>query len=46
MTFTNNGMVLYAAAQGGFLIGWCRQDKEKEKQPLLITFLDTNKQTT
>nr|CAB3263579.1 lysosomal-trafficking regulator-like [Phallusia mammillata] len=41
ITFSYNSMVLYAATEGGFLVGWCRKDKEKEKQPMLITFLDS-----
>jgi len=41
IAFTYCSMVLYAATEGGCLVGWCRKDKEKEKQPLLITFLDT-----
>ncbi|XP_076817532.1 lysosomal-trafficking regulator-like isoform X1 [Clavelina lepadiformis] len=41
IAFTYNSMVLYAATEGGFLVGWCRKDKEREKQPLLITFLDS-----
>uniref|UniRef100_F6ZSL1 Uncharacterized protein n=4 Tax=Ciona intestinalis TaxID=7719 RepID=F6ZSL1_CIOIN len=41
IAFTHNSMVLYAATERGFLVGWCRKDKEREKQPLLITFLDS-----
>lgn len=40
VAFSSDGMVLYAATEGGFVVGWCRQDKEKEGKPLLITFLD------
>uniref|UniRef100_H2ZF70 BEACH domain-containing protein n=1 Tax=Ciona savignyi TaxID=51511 RepID=H2ZF70_CIOSA len=41
VAFSHNSMVLYAATERGFLVGWCRKDKEREKQPLLITFLDS-----